>query len=209
MAQVWVRAKTILHIENNGKMRQVHPGDWCQVGRHQAREWLANNQCEILKREVLTTVQDLTNCAIYLKNSNEQERGHISAKFPGVPIVDWRGYPAKHGRFLVWDMTAQLRQDLILVGFNLLLKWQCAIPLVGFDVLAEAVGTPVEQEETKTVVHDLRVPMYNPKVIFARRCHETMGLFDRWDGVGELSFLRALYQSRPIVNALPPTWINS
>jgi hypothetical protein len=208
MALVWVWAKTIIRIEENGTLRTVHPGDWCQVGRQQAKELLANDQVKILNPTVLQTVQDLTDCTILLKGIiNESQRGHIAAKFPGVPVEAWQGYPANQGRFLVWDMTAQLKEDLILTGFSLLNKWQLAVPLLGFDILADKVGTPDEQVETKAVIHDLRVPVYNPRVMFVRQCRETRQLFDAWQDGSELGFLRTLYQARPIVNALPPSWI--
>lgn len=208
MAQIWIRAKSILHVDDHGKPRRLYPGDWYPVGRQQAREWLANGQCEILKPAVLQTVQDLTDCAILLKGHvSEQQRSLLVAKFPGVPVEDYVRSQVKHGRFLLWDATANLRQDLILTGFGLLAKWQMAIPLLNYDVLAQDIGTEAERRETKAIIHDLRVPVYDCRVMFIRQCQETRHLFELWQDGGELAFLQALYQARPIINALPPSWI--
>lgn len=207
MSNVWVRAKAIIRTEENGKQRTFYPGDWCQTGRHQAREWLTNGQAEILKPAILQTVQDLTDCAILLKGTiYETRRSMLAARFPGVPIMPYHeGYT--HGRFLLWDTVANLNQDLILTGFHLLAKWQLAVPLLNYDTLAENIGTADERAETKAIIHDLRVPVYDCRVIFARDCQETRRLFELWDGASELGFLRALYQARPVVNALPPSWV--
>lgn len=205
MSQVWIRAKSILRTEKNGKMASFYPGDWLQVGRQQAREWLSTGQCEILKPAVLQTVQDLTDCAILVRGVLlESQRVNLAARFPGVPIEEYRGQ--QHGRFLLWDLSANLRQDLILTGFGLLAKWQLAMPLLNYDILAQNIGTAEEQAETKAVIRDLRVPVYDCRVIFVRQCSETRRLLELWQG-GELAFLRALYQARPIVNALPPSWV--
>lgn len=208
MAQVWVRAKSILHYDKAGTAMTAHPGDWAAVGRQQAREWLSNGQCEILKPAVLQTVQDLTDCAILIRGLlSESQRVSLAAKFPGVPIEPYWQYPVDHKRFLVWDPSANLRHELILTGFALLSKWQLALPLLNYDTLAGDIGTAEEQAETKAIIHDLRVPVYDCRLMFVRQCSETRRLFELWQAGGELAFLRALYQARPIVNALPPSWV--
>lgn len=207
MAQVWIRAKSNLYVDDHGKQKPLYPGDWWPVGRQQAREWLASGQCEILRPAVLQTVQDLTNCTILLRgHTSEQQRSLLSVKFPGVPIETHQGHPVS-GRFLLWAASANLRQELVLTGFGLLTKWQLAVPLLNYDTLAESIGTADERAETKAIIHDLRVPVYDCRVIFVRDCQETRRLFELWQDGSELGFLRALYQARPAVNALPPSWV--
>lgn len=202
-----MRAKNIIHAEDGGKVRAYHPGDWLQLGRQQARECLARNEIEILKPVVLRSVQDLTGCAILLKeNMAEPDLSFFAANYPGVPVEKENGTYPTYARFLLWNREASLRRDLILTGFELLQKWQLAVPLLDYNVLAENVGSDKERQKTKEVVHDLRVPIYDHRVMFVRQCKETRKLFELWDGT-QLGFLRALYQSRPVVNALPPSWV--
>lgn len=207
MGKVWVRAKSIVHAEENGKVRSYHPGDWLQIGRQQARECLARNEIEILKSVVLRSVQDLSGCAIVTTEAMaEPDLSFFAGTFPGVPIEQYLGDYPEHNRFLLWDMAAKLKRDLILTGFDLLYNWQLAVPLLDYSVLAESAGTDEERQETKAVIHDLRVPIYDCRVIFARQCKETRKLFELWDG-SQLGFLQALYQTIPAVLALPPSWV--
>jgi hypothetical protein len=168
MSKVWVRARTIIHIEENGKAKAVHPGDWVQIGRHQARTLLTNNQIEILKTGVLKSVQDLTDCTILLKGVlPEPKYSLLMASYPGVPVKDYDNGLPNRGRMLIWNTSAELRRELILTGFKLLEKWQLAVPLLDYNILAKNIGTAAEQKATKTIIHDLRVPVYDCRVIFA------------------------------------------
>jgi hypothetical protein len=208
MGKVWVKAKSIVRIEENGKMITFHPGDWVRMGRQQAREYLVNDQIEILKSAVLQSVQNLTNCAILLRDGlPERQTAMLTAKYPALPIQKYTGEFPQHGRFLLWDTTVELKRELILTGFKLLEKWQLAVPLLDYSILAENIGTAQEREETEAIIHDLRVPVYNTRVLFVRQCQETRKLFELWDSGSQLKFLQALYQSRPVVNALPPSWV--
>lgn len=207
MAGVWVKAKSIVRISENGQIKTFHPGDWCLMGKQQARDCLTRNEVEILKPAVLQSVQDLYDCAIFLKGELEEiQRGVLVATFPGVPVQQYESYP-NYGRFLIWDTGANLRRELILTGFKLLEKWQIAVPLCNYNMLASDIGTPKVRKETEAIIHDLRVPVYDSRVIFARRCSETKKLFEQWQNGSQLEFLQALYQSRPVVNALPPSWL--
>jgi hypothetical protein len=196
-----------MYVDDHGKQKPLYPGDWWPVGRQQARDGLRDGLLEILKPAVLQTVQDLTDCAIVLKGFTPELENSLVNRFPAVPIFPYGGTMPTSGRFLLWDTSANLRQDLILTGFGLLTKWQLAVPLLNYDTLASDVGMADEQAETKAVVHDLRVPIYNHRVLFVRQCQETRRLFELWQNGSELGFLQALYQARPIVNALPPSWI--
>lgn len=218
MAHVWVKAKSIVRLEKNGQVETYHPGDWCSMGRQQARELLARDQVEILKPAVLQSVQNLSDCAVLLRKKLSEDRLNcLVARFPGLSIqmyspglpiqMDSGDCPDKYKRFLLWDMAAELNQDLLLTGFKLLESWQIAVPLRDYHILADSIGTDKERSDTKDVIHDLRVPVYDCRVLFVRQCQETKKLFELWQDGSPLGFLQALYQSRPIINALPPSWI--
>lgn len=207
MAKVWVQAKSILRADKHGQVTTYHPGDWLQVGRQQAKEWLKNDQCTILKPAVLQSVQDLTDCSIVLKNHTAELRNFLMNKFPAVPVEIYDGNLPDSTRFLLWDTTANLNQTFILTGFGLLTKWQMAVPLLDYDTLAQDIGTAGERKTTEAVIHDLRVPVYDIRIMFVRRCRTTNELFELWQDGTHLGFLQALYQARPIINALPPSWV--
>lgn len=206
MSEVWVQATEIVYLEKAGVVKTLLPGMWGTTTRGHARQLLNSGQARILNSGILKDVQELTDCTIFLRGTVlDSQRQQLESRHPGVPVLGWDGYPTT-GRFLLWDTSVSLRQELIVVGFGLLKNWQLAVPLLDYNLLAENVGTKEEQQQVREVIHDLRVPLYNPKVIFCRQGQETRKLFELWDGT-ELGFLRALYQSRPVVNALPPSWI--
>lgn len=208
MAEVWVKAKEIIRKEENGVQKTYYPGQWLTLKKQQAREYLSQGKIDILKPAVLQSVQDLSDCAIFFKGEILNQRQNLLvARFPGTPIQEWSGeYPAC-GRFLLWNTGANLNVNHILTGFKLLERWQLAVPLFDYDVLAERIGTTEEREQTKAIIHDMRVPVYDSRVLFVRQCQETRKLFELWQSGSQLGFLQALYQSRPVVNALPPSWV--
>lgn len=116
-------------------------------------------------------------------------------------------------RTLLWEPEAKLRVDLLPAGFGFLEKWEVAIPLFDHQTLAAEVGTPEDRARTEAVCRDLRVPLYNPAVIFARDCEGVRALLGAWqlDRAGRtdarLALLRAIYRVRPLILALPKTWI--
>jgi len=115
---------------------------------------------------------------------------------------------------LLWDTSAALRVEIIPIGFNLLAKWDLAVPIMPEQVLAADLGTPEERAMTEEVIHDLRVPVYDTRVLFVRRNRTTERLMGIWleeRMTGEpLAFMRALgkVKPKPLICALPATWID-
>jgi len=100
---------------------------------------------------------------------------------------------------------------MIPVGVSLLDKWQVAAPLWDYEKLACHVANEPAREATKAIIHDLRVPLYDTSLIFVKRCGDTERLIEAWDWSADgdedrLAFLRALYEVKPLILALPITW---
>lgn len=117
-------------------------------------------------------------------------------------------------RTLIWDPVAPLRLAMVPHGLRFLDRWQIACPLYSYRLLARDIGTDEERERTARVIHELRVPVYDYRVLFVRRCAETlrfMGAFQEESDCGEddlrLPFLRALYRVKPLMLALPQQWL--
>ena len=105
-----------------------------------------------------------------------------------------------------WEMPAD-------VGFHFLERWEAAAPLWRYGRLAADLGGAKDQERTRRVVKDLRVPVYGHELLFVRDCDGGRQLLETWreecvDGGDErLAFLRALCRVKPIFLALPRSWL--
>ena len=133
----------------------------------------------------------------------------------GVPVHEYAQGELPYDRTLLWDPEAMLKLDLVPAGMRFLDRWQVACPLWSYTELARDIGEEDEREETARVIRDLRVPVYDTRVLFLRRCQDAEALLETWRSEQEamrgdlrLSFLRALYRVKPLILALPTTWIN-
>ena len=116
-----------------------------------------------------------------------------------------------------WDRTlfaapgVSVPWDLLVVGFNLLSRWDAAAPLSG--ALARDLGTEADRARTLAVLLDLRVPAYDPRLLLVRDSSAGRALLSEWraqcsDGGDEqLAFLRALTAIKPLFCALPHVWL--
>jgi len=117
-----------------------------------------------------------------------------------------------YAKTMIWYPQADVRLDLVSVGLRLLERWEIAVPLVSYTVLANTVGTDEDRERTEAVIRDLRVPVYDPRLVFVRKGTAGEETIMRWqadNGNMLLAFLRALYAVKPLVCALPQEWINA
>ena len=102
---------------------------------------------------------------------------------------------------------------LVESGFGCLDSWELAAPLWRYGVLAADVGTKEERERTKALCFDLRVPLMEPGLLFARQCAATEQMLETWrheceGGANErLAFLRALCLVKPRLLTLPRSWL--
>ena len=202
---VWVKLKTIQFIEKQGKIVRCNPGDWAYVGRQTAERWIAQGEAWQPNGEISVPagagawVRGLAvpNCRVLDTLPYIEDDGQSNA----LP------YP----RTLIWNPALKIRHELLGVGFRLLDKWQIAAPLLSYDTLACHVADEANRERTQAVIRDLRVPVYDTRLMFVRRCAETVELIDRWlsdDRDETMAFLRALYVVKPMICALPTTWSN-
>ena len=115
-------------------------------------------------------------------------------------------------RTLLWDTSFRVRPETLGPGFGLLKTWDCAAPIVSYETLAVHVGTEEDRARTAKIIRDLRVPLYDTRLLFVRRNTIGRALIDMWrtelelGGNEQLAFLRAFYTIKPRMNALPTTW---
>lgn len=116
-------------------------------------------------------------------------------------------------RVLFARSGADLPWALLPIGFGFLKQWDAAAPFSPEPLVAEQIGTGDDRARTKIILHDLRVPVYSPDLVFVRDSEPGRQLVERWsaecDGGDErLAFLRALYAVKPLFCALPRTWLS-
>lgn len=208
---MWVQLRAIKQIQTNGKARQYYPGDWVDIGKQQALAWI--DQGDAWVPDLTASKLDSDEWTLCIIGSDSPRLGIIAK----AVTIEHRDDPALLGaKTLIWNMTAKLRTEFLSVGFMLLDKFQIALPLLDYETLAADIGSDADRELTRSVVRDLRVLLYDPRVLFARRCSDGETLLERFsfeqergDGDDRLALLRALYTVKPTICALPASWVKT
>ena len=210
---MWVQLKSVQHISERGVQRTRYPGDWVDIGKQTAMLWVGKGLAVVPSLEVTQALM-ADGAGVLVRGNVEQARILLEAYRQTLAIET--GEPrAAYNRTLIWNTDLHLRLELVPVGMGLLEKWEIACPILSYERLAVHTAAHDEREKTRQVVRDLRVPLYDTRLIFVRRTPDTTRLFDLWqaelsEGADEQhSFLRALYTVKPFVLALPTTWTDS
>jgi hypothetical protein len=193
--------------------RVYRPGDWVEVGKQAALKWIAEGSARAIgpiKLDADARSGILVRGAVGEAKARLDKIGY-GGGLQGVPLDGPVSLP--WNRTLVWSADVRLRIDLIGAGFGLLERWEVAVPLLSAQGLASEVGDESERALTAELIHDLRVPAYQSGAMFVRRTEATEEMLAAWQaerarGPDEhLALLRAIYQVKPLVLALPATWI--
>ncbi len=200
---VWIQLKQAKMIEVRGSPTNFQPGDWVEVGKQKAREWLADGSA-------FSPFPDVNNVSEKEGTAGIMLFGPVASPPElGIPVCNEETWSLKWDKTLFWDYATPVKVPLLAAGFQFLDRWQVVCPLWSYTALArdEQAGDQ-EREQTRLAIRDLRVPLYDTRLVFMRRCSETLFLLEMWEqeGPGRLGFLRALYKAKPLTLALPPTW---
>ncbi len=181
-----------------------HPGDWLKVKLRQARQLCADGTAWAPRPEQLYD----NGCGVVLTGNAESGRKQLK----NLTIAITEGPAAiEYDRTLIWDAALPIQVAILPVGFSLLDNWQVCVPLFDYETLAAGVGDEADRERTRAIIRDLRVPLYEPRLMFVKDCEEGHHLVRLWQqemakGDYRLAFARALYQVRPLICALPADW---
>ena len=206
---VWIQLLRIQQIEKAGVSRTYHPGDWVEVGRQTAQRWIIDGVARTATPKAIQS--NLAGCGVVISGSRAAVT-RLTARMTDLRHEYSDDLPFSFSRTLFWQTGFSIRAELVSVGFDLLSRWEVAAPLVSYDELACHVGTPEARSRTAEMIHDLRVPLYEPRFLFVRRCRAGISLLkayktERLTGDDDrLCLLRALYSVKPLVCALPVTW---
>lgn len=191
-----VRLKTKQRLTINGYTRTYQAGDEVEIGRSHAMRFIELGKAE-------------------LANNN----GNGKKAMPPVsqPMVVSGGnpgsFPVPDENLLIWNGIIPIPRERLEAGFKLVNKWDLAVPLCDYDMLAMHIGSQEDRDYTQSVIHDLRVPVYETGLMFIQMNPTTRELLEVWDSEQSkgdekrLAFLRALYRVKPLILALPHTWV--
>jgi hypothetical protein len=216
----YVRLKAVKHIRRAGVQTTYHKGDWVNVGKQSALVWLADDTAEIpgpdpTKMEVVKKLLG-PGCGVrVLGKGVEPGAGQgfgnclKALKFSSGP----RALPYRYT--MIWSPTVGVTPQQVLIGFSQIvsrkkgsLSWEMVARLAGTQ-LARDVGTSAEQSKTEALIGDLRIPIYDTRVLWVRKTKKTEKLINQWAaaiGAGEdeaHAFLRALYTAGVLLCTLP------
>lgn len=120
---------------------------------------------------------------------------------------------------LIWTPGMKVGREAVMKGFTRLLSsqdtnhaWEMLAMLVDRNLLASAAGSEGERARTLKEVGDLRLPVYDVRLLWIRRTAATQRLITRWAGEVNTganerhAFLRALYKERAMLCTLPAGW---
>jgi hypothetical protein len=209
---MWIQLLRSQQVEKNGKSRTYYPGDWVDVGKQTALRWIADGAARSGKPLAIDNI--ISGCGVVVLG-DAGYAGKLEGVAPGLAMTQADAPDLPYARTLLWQTSFSLRPELVPLGFKLLEAWEVAAPIVSYDELAIHVGTSEARERTQAVVRDLRVPLYEPRLLFVKRCRAGRELLDCWAAErasgddDRLCLLRALYQVKPLLCALPITWSKS
>lgn len=137
------------------------------------------------------------------------------AKGRGLPldvVADISQATMPWEKTLIVQAGTRIPWDLLPAAWHFLDRWDAAVPLWRYGVLASDVGTEDERRETAVLIRDLRVLLHSVELLFLAGdggrvlldCYKEE-LFNSQEP--RLAFLRALYQVKPRLCVLPTTWL--
>ncbi len=216
-------------INVNGHPTDFYPGDWPPddaVGRQAALQWEAEGACYIPKIERKSLIGADKGVGILVTHNDVAS---VRGKFADMPNLKIEaGEPAlPWAQTILWDGLSSLRNELIPIGLGLLNTWEVIAPLVNYEHLALHEGAVKDKDgkyikgddwgltltpegwATAAVVRDLRVLLYDPRLVFVRDCEAGRRFCATWkqEGWGRLALLRTVYRVKPLILALPVTWM--
>lgn len=142
--------------------------------------------------------------------ADEAHVKHLGLK---VQVAKKPSFELPWQRTMIVGPGVEVPWDLLAAGFHFVERWDAAAPLWRYGILAKDVGGKEERLRTRAMCLDLRVPLFEPALLFVRKSSDGLALMAAWHeelqhgSDGRLAFLRALHQVKPIFCALPRSWL--
>ena len=208
---MWIQLLALWTGDTDGIVRAHYPGEWIDLGKQPALKLIGEGRARPARP---VNLEVAAGCGVVLTGRSTEQARMLISKVKSLPTKS--GEPElAFERTLILDGALLLPLELIPAGFGFLSRWHAAVPLAPGWQLADSIGSLADRERTKDVIHDLRVPYRDTRVMFLRRCVQTERLLELWKGEeaggdARLAFLRALYrascETRLLEQALPMQW---
>lgn len=208
---MWVQLLKYQRIQNKAGQHIMHyPGEMVYVKNKKVCAGWIKNEIAIDIRVAAKDVPDDTGILV-LGN------GRVPKWAEALELETAAGGASLPFAFtILWDPKTRPQGALIVSALKVISRhaWDLAVPIYSYHKLARDCGRPEERIRTKAVIHDLRVPVYNPGLMFVERNERTEALISDWiaekvypESDNRLAFMRALYHVKPYILPLPTLWI--
>lgn len=223
----YVKLTQAKNIRQAGTLKHFLPGDTVKVGRQTAVEWILDGSAEDPYGQVGPPLLDE-------KQKVQKGFGIVIRSEPEGPQVRRLQHFGKLEKALrvtygppqvpfkytcIWRPDRQLTPQLLNYGYLRIVEtedpnssWDMAAQLKSLTMLARDFGEEEEQDKTKKVIGDLRLPVYDSRLLWVRQTGASLRVIEAWaeeleKGADEYhAFLRALYSKRALLCTLPVDW---
>lgn len=211
---MWIQLTSPRLITVAGKKTMFYGGDWVEIGDQTALRLITDGLARTSDPALMT--QDFAGAGVvaYGDDQTQVDQAALLLRklLPGLAVQTADEPKLSFSRTLLWNTAFPVRIELVSAGLRLLRTWEIAAAVHSYDELASAHGTPEERIKTAQAVHDLRVPVYDPRLLFVKRCRvgqEFMRVWKAESGEARLALLRSLYAVKPLLCPLPTTWLQA
>src|SRR5690554_724769 len=98
------------------------------------------------------------------------------AKHAGLPVVVSDSFELPFEKVLFVEPGTRVPFDLLPAAWHFLERWDAAVPLWKYGVLACDMGTEGERRQTRGIIRDLRVLLHSTELLFVRRSEQGTAL---------------------------------
>lgn len=211
---MWVQLTSPRLITVQGKKTMFYNGDWVEIGDQTALRLITDGLARTSDPALM--VHDFAGAGVvaYGEDKEQVEQAALLLRklLPGLAVQTSDEPKLSFSRSLLWNTGFAVRPELVNTGLRLLRTWELAAAVYSYDDLASASGTPEDRMKTAKLVHDLRVPVYDPRLLFVKRCRvgqEFMRVWKDEGGDAKLALLRSLYTVKAKLCPLPTTWLQA
>jgi hypothetical protein len=198
----WVRFLRPWRLSLRGVPAEYGPGDWAKVGNGYARQLVHDGVADSPLADLKRVEEPKGSVGIMLFGTDHANGFAVDTSLDARYELRWE-------KTAFFDVSAPVDQALLPAGFKFLDVWSLAVPMLDYRRLVEDEPMPeAERERVRGIIHDLRVPLYDTRLILAKRCPEVQQVLDLWEAEGRsaVGFLLAVYQVVPYILPLPVTW---